>query len=106
MMSDEQPPSVLDVSSLFGRLSQGVSRVHGRGELRALPDERADEVKPSRPKRPREANDETSAASIRFFRKAGLDYVSCSPFRVAVTRLAAAQAARLKDDTHKGSGTA
>ena len=31
--------------------------------------------------------------SIRFFQDAGLDYVSCSPFRVAVARLAAAQAA-------------
>jgi pyruvate,orthophosphate dikinase len=32
------------------------------------------------------------AASIRFFQKAGLDYVSCSPYRVPVARLAAAQA--------------
>ncbi|MBF0165866.1 MAG: pyruvate, phosphate dikinase, partial [Magnetococcales bacterium] len=31
-------------------------------------------------------------ASIGFFEKAGLDYVSCSPFRVPVARLAAAQA--------------
>jgi pyruvate,orthophosphate dikinase len=31
--------------------------------------------------------------SIRFFEKVGLDYVSCSPFRVPVARLAAAQAA-------------
>jgi len=31
--------------------------------------------------------------SIRFCHKAGLDYVSCSPFRVPVARLAAAQAA-------------
>ena len=31
--------------------------------------------------------------SIRFFHHAGLDYVSCSPFRVPVARLAAAQAA-------------
>lgn len=30
---------------------------------------------------------------IRFFHKIGLDYVSCSPFRVPVARLAAAQAA-------------
>jgi pyruvate,orthophosphate dikinase len=33
------------------------------------------------------------AASIDFFQRAGLDYVSCSPFRVPVARLAAAQAA-------------
>jgi pyruvate,orthophosphate dikinase len=32
-------------------------------------------------------------ASIRFFHAAGLNYVSCSPFRVAIARLAAAQAA-------------
>jgi len=32
-------------------------------------------------------------ASIRFFQKCGLDYVSCSPFRVPVARLSAAQAA-------------
>ena len=31
--------------------------------------------------------------SIHFFHKVGLDYVSCSPFRVPVARLAAAQAA-------------
>jgi pyruvate,orthophosphate dikinase len=31
-------------------------------------------------------------ASIAFFQRAGLDYVSCSPFRVPVARLAAAQA--------------
>ncbi len=32
-------------------------------------------------------------ASIEFYHAAGLDYVSCSPFRVPVARLAAAQAA-------------
>ncbi|WP_313165216.1 pyruvate, phosphate dikinase [Sedimentibacter sp.] len=32
-------------------------------------------------------------ASIEFFHKTGLDYVSCSPFRVPVARLSAAQAA-------------
>jgi pyruvate,orthophosphate dikinase len=31
--------------------------------------------------------------SIAFFHMAGLDYVSCSPFRVPIARLAAAQAA-------------
>jgi len=31
--------------------------------------------------------------SIRFFQEAGLDYVSCSPYRVPIARLAAAQAA-------------
>jgi pyruvate,orthophosphate dikinase len=32
-------------------------------------------------------------ASIRFCEETGLDYVSCSPFRVPIARLAAAQAA-------------
>jgi pyruvate,orthophosphate dikinase len=32
-------------------------------------------------------------ASIRFFHAVGLDYVSCSPFRVPIARVAAAQAA-------------
>ena len=31
--------------------------------------------------------------SIDFFHEAGLDYVSCSPFRVPIARVAAAQAA-------------
>jgi pyruvate,orthophosphate dikinase len=31
--------------------------------------------------------------SIRFCHDSGLDYVSCSPFRVPIARLAAAQAA-------------
>jgi pyruvate,orthophosphate dikinase len=37
-------------------------------------------------------------ASIRFFDKVGLDYVSCSPFRVPVARLAAAQASLSSGD--------
>ena len=32
-------------------------------------------------------------SSIEFFQQAGLDYVSCSPYRVPIARLAAAQAA-------------
>jgi pyruvate,orthophosphate dikinase len=35
-------------------------------------------------------------ASIRFCEEVGLDYVSCSPFRVPIARLAAAQAAILR----------
>jgi pyruvate,orthophosphate dikinase len=31
--------------------------------------------------------------SVKFFHRVGLDYVSCSPYRVPVARLAAAQAA-------------
>jgi pyruvate,orthophosphate dikinase len=37
-------------------------------------------------------------ASIRFCHRAGLDYVSCSPFRVPVARLVAAQAALASPD--------
>jgi len=37
-------------------------------------------------------------ASIEFCQQAGLDYVSCSPPRVPVARLAAAQAALLEAD--------
>jgi pyruvate,orthophosphate dikinase len=33
------------------------------------------------------------AASVSFSHELGLDYVSCSPFRVPIARLAAAQAA-------------
>ncbi|MEC8388382.1 MAG: putative PEP-binding protein, partial [Pseudomonadota bacterium] len=32
-------------------------------------------------------------ASVAFCHRGGLDYVSCSPFRVPIARLAAAQAA-------------
>lgn len=35
-------------------------------------------------------------ASVDFFHKVGLDYVSCSPYRVPIARLAAAQAALLE----------
>ncbi|MEM1769475.1 MAG: pyruvate, phosphate dikinase [Nitrososphaerota archaeon] len=38
--------------------------------------------------------------SIKFFEEAGLDYVSCSPYRIPIARLAAAQA-RLKELTIK-----
>ena len=36
-------------------------------------------------------------ASIAFCEKIGLDYVSCSPFRVPIARLAAAQASLRKN---------
>ena len=35
-------------------------------------------------------------ASIKFFHEAGLDYVSCSPYRIPIARLAAAQATLAK----------
>jgi pyruvate,orthophosphate dikinase len=40
-------------------------------------------------------------ASIAFCHQIGLDYVSCSPFRVPVARLAAAQAALAGGDPDK-----
>lgn len=43
--------------------------------------------------------------SVVFFHGVGLDYVSCSPYRVPVARLAAAHAA-LADEGGAGSGTA
>jgi pyruvate,orthophosphate dikinase len=40
--------------------------------------------------------------SIGFCQKVGLDYVSCSPFRVPIARLAAAQAALKQSGTDSG----
>jgi pyruvate,orthophosphate dikinase len=45
------------------------------------------------------------SASVGFFHRSGLDYVSCSPYRVPVARLAAAHAV-LADEAGLGSGTA
>jgi len=41
-------------------------------------------------------------ASVEFFHKVGLDYVSCSPFRIPIARLAAAQAALREPQEAKG----
>jgi pyruvate,orthophosphate dikinase len=43
--------------------------------------------------------------SVGFFHRAGLDYVSCSPYRVPVARLAAAHAALAERDHGADSGT-
>ena len=45
-------------------------------------------------------------ASIEFFQTLGLDYVSCSPFRVPLARLAAAQAAIKVDAAKKAEKAA
>ena len=42
-------------------------------------------------------------ASVAFCHEVGLDYVSCSPFRVPIARLAAAQAALGKDAASQAS---
>jgi pyruvate,orthophosphate dikinase len=39
-------------------------------------------------------------ASVAFCERVGLDYVSCSPYRVPIARLAAAQAALKAKRTH------
>jgi pyruvate,orthophosphate dikinase len=41
--------------------------------------------------------------SIAFFHTAGLDYVSCSPYRVPIARVAAAQAAIAQDRKTRSS---
>ena len=46
------------------------------------------------------------AKSVKFFHKVGLDYVSCSPFRVPIARLAAAQAALTEKTGKSGPSTA
>jgi len=43
--------------------------------------------------------------SVKFCHRIGLDYVSCSPFRVPVARLAAAQAALEEEAEAKGKNT-
>jgi pyruvate,orthophosphate dikinase len=45
-------------------------------------------------------------ASIALFQKVGLDYVSCSPFRVPIARLAAAQEALRSRGQNGSHGTA
>jgi pyruvate, orthophosphate dikinase len=40
--------------------------------------------------------------SVHFFHEVGLDYVSCSPFRVPVARLESGRAAVALDDTAAG----
>ena len=40
-------------------------------------------------------------SSVEFCHKIGLDYVSCSPFRVPIARLAAAQAAIAEDKANE-----
>lgn len=42
--------------------------------------------------------------SIKFFHQIGIDYVSCSPFRIPTTKLVAAQAV-LEEKASQGSGT-
>jgi pyruvate,orthophosphate dikinase len=45
-------------------------------------------------------------SSVRFCYDLGLDYVSCSPYRVPVARLAAAQAALANGDAGRSADAA
>jgi len=45
-------------------------------------------------------------SSVEFCYRVGMDYVSCSPYRVPIARLAAAQAALSKGDKSEAMRTA
>jgi pyruvate,orthophosphate dikinase len=45
-------------------------------------------------------------SSVEFCHTVGMDYVSCSPFRVPIARLAAAQAVAREKQAAKGGQTA
>jgi len=45
-------------------------------------------------------------SSVEFCHQLGLDYVSCSPYRVAIARLAAAHAALAEAEAKKGAKAA
>jgi len=45
-------------------------------------------------------------SSVQFCHKIGMDYVSCSPYRVPIARLAAAQGAIVAGGKSGASGTA
>jgi hypothetical protein len=64
-------------------------------------DEGGLDVPETRPARDHQDVDGGDPASIAFCDEIGLDYVSCSPYRVPVARLAAAQAAI----AHGGDGS-
>ena len=66
--------------------------VEGVGELIEIATERGRKVKPGL-KLGICGEHGGDPASVYFCHKAGLDYVSCSPYRVPIARLAAAQAA-------------
>jgi pyruvate,orthophosphate dikinase len=90
-----------DAASFLGTyLAQGILRVDpfvtldrdGVGELVRIATERGRKVRPQL-KLGICGEHGGDAASVAFCHEVGLDYVSCSPFRVPIARLAAAQAA-------------
>ncbi len=77
---------------LIGRSPFETIDVDGVGELVWIAAERGRDVKPEL-KLGICGEHGGDPASIDFFHEAGLDYVSCSPFRIPVARMAAARAA-------------
>ena len=77
---------------------------HGVGELVTIATQRGREARPNL-KVGVCGEHGGDPRSIEFFHQAGLDYVSCSPYRVPVARLAAARAA-LAEKEVAGSSTA
>ena len=78
--------------------------VHRRGGHRAADGDRRGRRPRGRIRTSRSASAASTAATrraSRFCAKIGLDYVSCSPFRVPVARLAAAQAAAEEAETKR-----
>ncbi|MEQ1697177.1 MAG: pyruvate, phosphate dikinase [Hyphomicrobiaceae bacterium] len=86
ILSSYQECNILDADP-FTSIDEG-----GAGELVVIGVERARKAKPGI-KIGVCGEHGGDPKSITFFHNAGLDYVSCSPFRVPVARLAAAQAA-------------
>jgi pyruvate,orthophosphate dikinase len=89
-------------ASVFARDPFQTIDVDGVGELVRIATERGRAVKPKL-KLGICGEHGGDPASIAFFASLGLDYVSCSPFRVPIARLAAAQAA-LATTTSSGPG--
>ena len=76
---DRSPFETLDAPGV-GELVQDRGRARPRGE-------------PGADAAASAASTAATPTASRFFHRIGLDYVSCSPFRVPIARLAAAQAA-------------
>jgi pyruvate,orthophosphate dikinase len=89
-------PAYLDAGLLRSNPFETLDQL-GVGELVALAVERARKVKPTL-KIGVCGEHGGDPASIRFFREAGIDYVSCSPYRVPIARLAAAHAVLAERD--------
>ncbi len=85
-------PTYLDLGVLVRSPFESID-VPGVGELVRIASERGRAAKPGL-KMGICGEHGGDPASIEFFDSIGLDYVSCSPFRIPIARVAAAQAAR------------